>query len=84
MRFENFFAASFLVLGAAAADTWCYYCHDDLGDESGKGQYPTYNCGDKCGYKYYHTSNDMKCWRSDHGMNDCIKGCCADAKNCVY
>ncbi|KKZ62266.1 isopenicillin-N N-acyltransferase [[Emmonsia] crescens] len=41
-----------------------------------KGQRPTYEYGAKGGYKYYHTSNDMKCWRSTHPMNDCFMDCC--------
>jgi len=37
---------------------------------------PTYNCGVKCGYKYYHTGNEWKCWRSTAKMNTCFKNCC--------
>ncbi|OJD10796.1 hypothetical protein ACJ73_09695 [Blastomyces percursus] len=60
---------------ADASDSSCYFCYKGP-PSNGKGQFPTYECGDKCGYKYYHTANDMKCWRSTHPMNDCFIECC--------
>lgn len=77
MHLASIFASSLLAVCASAL-TQCYYCHEKDNDSSGKGQYPTYKCGEQCGYKYYHTNNDMKCWRSDHDMNLCFIKCCID------
>ncbi|KAJ5483222.1 hypothetical protein N7530_002468 [Penicillium desertorum] len=61
-----------LFLLGAVADTKCYFCSTAsyLSPEA-----PTHSCGEKCGYQYYH---DIKCWRSDHAMNDCFKNCCEE------
>ncbi|PGH33679.1 hypothetical protein GX50_03506 [[Emmonsia] crescens] len=48
-----------LALGASVtADPSCYICYKGR-PSNGKGQPPTYECGGKCGYKYYYTANDM-------------------------
>lgn len=69
------FLVAFLALGAAADN--CYYCSwASYGNPEG----PTYECGDKCGYKYYSTSQpNWHCWKSTHAMNKCFKDCCKKA-----
>lgn len=67
--------ATVFALGAAADN--CYWC---AYPSYTNPQYPTYDCGKKCGYKHYSTSEpNWKCWASTHEMNSCFKKCCEKA-----
>lgn len=71
------FLHAFTILAVASQSLadHCYYCTDTVPGNIFP-TYPTYDCGKKCGYKYYSTEDNFKCWKSTHKMNKCFKDCC--------